>query len=93
MTTKKDDRYDFSKPKKLVNIFLSRVQPSKEYPDIPCFEILSVKDNKTVHLLAANEKEKEEWINSIQLKTQKLIEVGQEDEGSKTEDNPKAKSE
>jgi len=52
-----------------VNIFLSRIQASKEYLDIPCFEVLSVKDNKTVHLLAANEREKEEWINFLHFKT------------------------
>ena len=32
---------------------------------MPCFEILSVKDNKTVHLLAPSEREKEEWINAL----------------------------
>jgi hypothetical protein len=71
---KKLQRYDYNDAKLFCNIFLAKVRKSSDYPDLPVFEIVSVKDNKTYQLLVESDKEVEEWIQVLNLKVQRLIE-------------------
>ena len=71
---KKLQRYDYNDAKLFCNIFLAKVRKCTDYPDLPVFEIVSVKDNKTYQLLVENDKEMEEWIHVLSLKVQRLIE-------------------
>lgn len=71
---KKGQRYDFNDAKFFCNIFLAKIRRSVDYPDLPVFEIMSLKDNKTFCLLVENTKEMDEWINVLNLKMQRLIE-------------------
>ena len=82
---KSGDSYDFSRPKKLVNLFLSRVTLQTKDSDLPVIEILSVKDNKTVLLLAPTEKERDEWIASLNFTCQRLIEENEHEVEAKTQ--------
>ena len=70
--SKKSESYDFGRPKKLINLFLSWVKASTEFPTM--IEILSVKDNKTINLQALTERDWEEWIQFFNWKIQQLIE-------------------
>ena len=71
---KKSYRYNFNDARLFWNIFLAKIRKSAEYPDLPVFEIVSVKDNKTFVLFVENNKEMEEWISVLNLKVQRLIE-------------------
>ena len=71
---KRSWRYNFNDPRLFWNIFLAKIRKSAEYPDLPIFEIVSVKDNKSFLLFVENNKEMEEWINVLNLKVQRLIE-------------------
>lgn len=61
---------------------MSKIRRSDEYPELPIFEIISIKDNKTFQIMTENVKEMEEWIHVLNLKAQHFIEK---------QNNPKSK--
>ena len=71
---KSGGKYDYNDAKYFCNVFLAKIRKSDEYPDLPIFEIISVKDNKTFYIMVENVREMEEWINVLNLKVQHLIE-------------------
>jgi len=71
---KNTGRYDYNNATMFCNIFLAKIRKSNDYPDLPIFEIVSVKDNKTFVLMVENMKEMEEWIQVLNLKVQRQIE-------------------